>query len=288
MTERRIPVAEPVLGEEEIDNVMAAMRSGWISSLGAFIPEFERDFAAFSGAAHGVAVANGTVALHLALVAAGIGPGDEVLMPSLTFVATANAVRYCGATPVFVDSEPRPGSSIPPPSRRKITPRAKAIIPVHLYGHPCDMDPILAIAARHGLIVIEDAAEAHGARYRGRPVGALGAIGCFSFYGNKIITTGEGGMCLTNDPALAERLRLLRDHGMDPKRPYWHEIVGFNYRMTNLQAAVGVAQVKKIGGLHRQEARDGRVVRREPGAAGGRGPHRASSPRRRGRGACSG
>jgi perosamine synthetase len=249
MTERRIPVAEPVLGQEELDNVVAAMRSGWISSLGAFIPEFEREFAAFSGAAHGVAVANGTVALHLALVAAGVGPGDEVLMPSLTFVATASAVRYCGALPVFVDSDLETWQLDPAALEVKITSRTKAVIPVHLYGHPCDLDAIRAIAARHGVTVIEDAAEAHGAQYRGRPVGALGAIGCFSFYGNKIITTGEGGMCLTNDPATAEHLRLLRDHGMDPKRPYWHDIVGFNYRMTNLQAAVGVAQVKRIAGF---------------------------------------
>ena len=249
MSERRIPVAEPALGQEELDNVVAAMKSGWISSLGAFIPEFERDFAAFSGAAHGVAVANGTVALHLALLAAGIGPGDEVLMPSLTFVATASAARYCGGVPVFVDSDPATWQLDPAALEAAVTPRAKAVIAVHLYGHPCDMDAIRAIAARHGLTVIEDAAEAHGARYRGRPVGALGAIGCFSFYGNKIITTGEGGMCLTDDPAVAEHLRLLRDHGMDPKRPYWHDIVGYNYRMTNLQAAVGVAQVKKIGGF---------------------------------------
>ena len=247
MTLPRIPVAEPVLGQEELDNVTAAVRSGWISSLGAFIAEFESGFAAFSEAAHGVAVANGTVALHLALVAAGVGPGDEVLMPSLTFVATASAVRYCGAVPVFVDSDPHTWQIDPAALAARVGPRARAVIPVHLYGHPCDMDPILEVAARRGLVVVEDAAEAHGARYRGRVVGALGAVGCFSFYGNKLITTGEGGMCLTQDAAMAERLRLLRDHGMDPKRPYWHEVVGYNYRMTNLQAAVGVAQVKRVG-----------------------------------------
>ena len=249
MTEPRIPVAEPVLGQEELDNVVAAVKSGWISSLGAFIPEFEQRFAAYCAAAHGIAVSNGTVALHLALVAAGVGPGDEVLMPSLTFVATASAVRYCGAVPVFVDSDRATWQLDPADLERRITPRAKVVIPVHLYGHPCDLDPIREIAARRGLVVIEDAAEAHGALYRGKPVGALGAVGCFSFYGNKIITTGEGGMCLTNDPALAEHLRLLRDHGMDPKRPYWHEVVGFNYRMTNLQAAIGVAQVQRIAGF---------------------------------------
>ena len=249
MTEPRIPVAAPSIGEEEIANVMEAMRSGWISSLGAFIGQFEREFAALCGTAHGVAVANGTVSLHLALVAAGVGPGDEVLMPSLTFVATANVVRYCGATPVFVDSERETWQLDPAGLEARITPRTRVIMPVHLYGHPCDMDPILAVAKRHGLSVIEDAAEAHGSEYRGRRAGSIGAIGCFSFYGNKIITTGEGGMCVTNDGALADRLRLLRDHGMDPKRSYWHEVIGFNYRMTNLQAAVGVAQVKKMAGF---------------------------------------
>jgi perosamine synthetase len=249
MTFPRIPIAAPVIGEEEIANVMEAMRSGWISSLGAFIGEFEREFAAFCGVGHGVAVANGTMALHLALVAAGVGPGDEVLIPSLTFVATANVVHYCGATPVFVDSDPETWQLDPAALERRITPRARAIIPVHLYGHPCDMDAILQVANGHGLAVLEDAAEAHGAEYRGRRVGSLGAIGCFSFYGNKIITTGEGGMCVTDNAALADRLRLFRDHGMDPKRSYWHEIIGFNYRMTNLQAAVGVAQIKKMLGF---------------------------------------
>jgi len=249
VTSARIPVAAPVLGEEELANVVAAVRSGWISSLGSFIGEFETEFAAFCGAAHGIAVASGTVALHLALAAAGVGRDDEVLVPSLSFVATANAVTYCGARPVFVDSSPDTWQLDSRALEAALTPRSKAIIPVHLYGHPCDMDPILEFATRHGLTVVEDAAEAHGAEYRGRRVGALGEIGCFSFYGNKIITTGEGGMCVTNDGALAERLRLLRDHGMDPKRPYWHEVVGYNYRMTNLQAAVGVAQVKRLPGF---------------------------------------
>jgi perosamine synthetase len=249
MTERtddRIPLTEPVLGEEELRNVVSALRSGWISSLGEFIGEFERAFAAFCGAREGIAVSSGTAALHLALAAVGVGPGDEVLVPSLTFVATANTVRYCGATPVFVDSDPATWGMETGDLEHRLSRRTKAIVPVHLYGHPCDMDPILEVARRRGLAVVEDAAEAHGALYRGRRVGALGAIGCFSFYGNKIITTGEGGMCVTDDPALAERLRLLRDHGMDPKRHYWHEIVGYNYRMTNLQAAVGVAQVKRL------------------------------------------
>ena len=245
-TPDRIPVAAPLIGDEELANVVEAVRSGWISSLGAFIGEFEAAFAEYCGVRHGVAVVNGTAAMHLALVAAGVGPGDEVLLPSLTFVATANAVRYCGATPVFVDSEGATWQTDPDDLGARVSARTRAIIPVHLYGHPCDMDPIQALARRRGLAVVEDAAEAHGAQYRGRRVGAIGTVGCFSFYGNKIITTGEGGMCVTDDAALAERLRLLRDHGMDPKRHYWHEVVGFNYRMTNLQAAVGVAQVKKI------------------------------------------
>ncbi|HET7875260.1 MAG TPA: DegT/DnrJ/EryC1/StrS family aminotransferase [Methylomirabilota bacterium] len=247
MNAPRIPIAEPVLGEDELANVIEAIRSGWISSKGAFIGEFEREFAAFCGAAHGVAVANGTVALHISLLAAGVGPGDEVLVPSLTFVATANAVRYCGATPVFVDSTRDTWQMDAAALEAKITRRSRAILPVHLYGHPCDMDPILRLAERRALAVVEDAAEAHGALYRGRRVGGLGNAGCFSFYGNKLITTGEGGICLTSDGVMAERLRLLRDHGMDPKRTYWHDIVGYNYRMTNLQAAVGVAQVKKLG-----------------------------------------
>lgn len=249
MTSARIPVAEPVLGEEELANVVTAMRSGWISSLGSFIGEFEAEFAAFCGAAHGIAVASGTVALHLVLAAAGVGRDDEVLVPSLSFVATANAVTYCGARPIFVDSSPDTWQLDDRLLEAALTPRTKAIVPVHLYGHPCDMDPILEFSARHDLAVVEDAAEAHGAEYRGRRVGALGDVGCFSFYGNKIITTGEGGMCVTNDAEMASRLRLLRDHGMDPKRPYWHEVVGFNYRMTNLQAAVGLAQMKRLPGF---------------------------------------
>jgi perosamine synthetase len=245
----RIPVAEPVLGPEEEANLLAALRSGWISSRGAFIAEFEQRFAAFCGARHGVAVANGTAALHLGLLAVGVGPGDEVLVPSLTFVATPNAVRYCGATPVFVDASPETWGMDGRLLEARITARTRAIVPVHLYGHPCDMEPILEVARRHGLAVVEDAAEAHGALHRGRRVGTLGQVGCFSFYGNKLITTGEGGMCLTDEAALADRLRLYRDHGMRAGRAYWHEVVGYNYRMTNLQAAVGVAQCDRLPAL---------------------------------------
>ena len=241
-----IPIAEPLLGKEELRNATQAIKSGWVSSKGKFITEFEEGFARFCGVKYGVATANGTVALHLALVALRIGKGDEVIVPALTFVATASAVTYTGARVVFVDSHPDYWCIDPERIERKITKRTKAIIPVHLYGHPCDMDPIMDIAKRHSLYVIEDAAEAHGAEYKGRKVGSFGDINCFSFYGNKNITTGEGGMCLTNDEKLTQRMKILRDHGMNPDKSYWHDIVGFNYRMTNMQAAIGVAQVNRL------------------------------------------
>ncbi|MCK9355866.1 MAG: DegT/DnrJ/EryC1/StrS family aminotransferase [Dehalococcoidia bacterium] len=244
-----IPIAEPFLGQEELNNVIEAVRSGWVSSKGRFIPEFEGGFAAYCGVNHGVATSNGTVALHLALTALGIGPGDEVIVPALTFIATANAVTYTGAKPVFVDSHPDYWCVDPTLIEPAITPRTKAIIPVHLYGHPCDMDPIMSVARRHRLYVVEDAAEAHGAEYRGKRVGSFGDISCFSFYGNKIITTGEGGMCVTSNDELAKTMRILRDHGMNPERRYWHDVVGFNYRMTNLQAALGVAQLARLDAL---------------------------------------
>jgi len=241
-----IPVAEPCLGEEELKNVIGAVKSGWISSKGKFIEEFEREFAKYCGVKYGVATANGTVALHLALKALGIGKNDEVILPTLTFVATANAVTYCNAKPVFVDSHPEYWCIDPEKIEEKITKNTRAIIVVHLYGHPCDMDWIMDIAEDKGLYVIEDCAEAHGAEYKGKKVGAFGDIVCFSFYGNKIITTGEGGMCLTNNEELAEKMRILSDHGMSKHKKYWHDIVGFNYRMTNLQAAIGVAQLRKL------------------------------------------
>jgi perosamine synthetase len=244
-----IPVYEPSLGDEELDNVVRAVQSGWISSKGRFIPEFEAAFAHYIGVAHGVACSNGTTALHLALTALGIHAGDEVLVPTLTFVATANVVLFTGATPVFVDADPTNWCIDPQQLEDAITPRTKAIIPVHLYGNPCDMRAILEIAHAHDLHVVEDAAESHGACCHGQLTGSFGDIGCFSFYGNKIITTGEGGMCVTNDEQLADAMRRLRDHGMDPTKKYWHDRLGFNYRMTNLQAAIGVAQVKKLTGL---------------------------------------
>jgi perosamine synthetase len=241
-----IPVANPFLGAEELENIKEAVESGWISSKGRFITEFEEKFAAFCGVKYGVATSNGTTALHLALTGLGIGKGDEVIVPDLTFIATANAVTYTGATPVMVDSNSTYWGIDPELIEEKITPRTKAIIPVHLYGHPCDMDAIKKIAVGHNLFIIEDAAEAHGAEYKGKKVGTFGDIACFSFYGNKIITTGEGGICLTGDKEIAAKLRVLRDHGQRPDKRYWYDVVGFNYRMTNIQAAIGVAQVKKL------------------------------------------
>jgi len=244
--EHFIPVAEPVLSGNELAYVSDCVTSGWVSSIGQYVTRFEQDFAHFCGVKHGIATSNGTTALHLALVALGIGPGDEVIVPSLTFVATANVVVYTGAKPVFAESEPRTWNLDPADVARKVTPVTCAIIPVHVYGHPADMDAINAIAAKHNLHVIEDAAEAHGAEYKGRRVGAIGRMGAFSFYGNKIITTGEGGMITTDDDLLAGQLRQLRDHAMSPTRRYWHDAIGYNYRITNIQAALGVAQMERI------------------------------------------
>src|SRR5262245_5765383 len=244
-----IPVFAPWLSENARRYVLDCVDSGWISSLGEYVGRFERDFATFCEARHAIATSNGTTALHLCLVTLGIGPGDEVLVPDLTFVATANVVRYTGATPVLVDSDPRTWGMDSVDARRKTTPRTRAIIPVHVYGHPVDMGALLAHAQEHGIDIVEDAAEAHGARFNGRRVGALGRMGAFSFYGNKIITTGEGGMVVTNEPALAERAAFLRDHAMDPRRRYYHPEIGFNYRMTNIQAAIGCAQLEQADAI---------------------------------------
>jgi perosamine synthetase len=241
-----IPVYAPFVGDREKEYVVEALDSTWISSKGRFLDRFEREFAAFAGVAHGVATANGTVSLHLAFAALGVGPGDEVVVPTLTYVASVNTIAYTGATPVFVDVDPVTWNLDPSRLEAAITPRTKAIEVVHLYGHPAEMDPILAIAARHGLPVVEDAAEAHGALYRGRPVGSLGTVGSFSFFGNKIITTGEGGMLVTNDANLAARARHLRGQGVSPVRTYWHDEIGFNYRMTNVAAAIGCAQLERV------------------------------------------
>ncbi len=240
------PVSEPDIGDQEAKYVLDAVKSGWVSSMGPYIKRFEEGFSAYCGTRFGIATSNGTCALHLALACLGVGPGDEVIIPSLTFVATANAVTYTGAAPVLVDVQPETWCIDPIAVKRAISPKTKAIIVVHLYGHPVDLDPILSISAARGIPVIEDAAEAHGALYKSKKVGGLGQMGVFSFYGNKLITTGEGGMLTTDNEGLAERARFLRDHAMSAERRYWHPEVGYNYRMTNLQAALGVAQLERI------------------------------------------
>jgi perosamine synthetase len=243
---KMMPVAEPKLNGNEFKYLSDAFLSTWISSAGAYINRFEKDFSEYCGAKHGVAVSNGTVAIHLAIVAMGIGEGDEVIVPDLTFAATINAVLHAGATPVIVDVDEQSWCISPQSIKEAITTKTKAIIPVHVYGQPCDMDAIMQIADENDLYVIEDAAEAHGAEFKGRRVGSIGHAATFSFFGNKIITTGEGGMVLTNSDELNDRMRVLRDHGMSKEKRYWHDHVGFNYRMTNLQAAIGCAQLERI------------------------------------------
>jgi perosamine synthetase len=246
---RFLPVAEPDLSHAELRNLIDAYLSTWISSTGDYIRSFERRFAEMTEMAHGVATSNGTVSLHLALAALGIGEGDEVIVPDLTFAASANTVLHVGATPVLVDVDPGTWCLSVESIERALTPRTKAIMPVHVFGRPAPMTEIAALAKARGLFIIEDCAEAHGARYDGRPVGSFSHIASFSFFANKIVTTGEGGICLTDDPELAARMRVLRDHGMRPERRYWHEDVGFNFRMTNMQAAVGCAQLERMAGF---------------------------------------
>jgi len=246
LNKKFIPISKPSITEKEIAYGSDAIRSTWISSLGKYIDEFERKFAEFSDAKFGVALMNGTVAIQLALEVCGVKAGDEVIVPDLSFVATANAVLYLNAIPVFTDIDPFNLCMDPDRIEAAITPKTKAIIPVHLYGHPADMVRINEIAEKHGLVVIEDAAEAHGATVNGRKVGSWGRCATFSFYGNKNITTGEGGMITTNDEHLYQRCRFLRDHAMSPTKRYWHPEKGYNFRMTNIQAAIGVAQLERI------------------------------------------
>jgi perosamine synthetase len=245
-SEKFLPIAAPVIGDFEIECVTDAIRSGWVSSIGPYIEKFESGFAEYIGVKHAITVSNGTTALHLALHALGIGPNDEVIIPDLTFAATAHAVMQTGATPVLVDVESDTWCMDPHAVRRAVSEKTRAIMPVHLFGHPADMNAIGEIAAANKLLVIEDAAEAHGANVGERKVGSLGNVGAFSFYGNKVITTGEGGMLTTDDDDLAARLRFLKDHGMSKDRRYFHTELAFNYRMTNLQAALGFAQLSQI------------------------------------------
>jgi perosamine synthetase len=255
-----IPVCEPLLAGNELKYVTEAVSKGWISSSGGFVKELEQKFAEYLGSGHAVTVTNGTAALHLALVAAGIGAGDEVIVPTFTMIASAAAVCYTGAKPVFVDCERDTFNLDVTRIAEKLTPRTRAIMPVHIYGLPCDMAPLLALAKAHNLIVVEDAAEAIGSRYDGKPCGALGELGCFSFFANKAITTGEGGMVVTSDKKLASELRYYKNLCFPTTGPrrYVHEHIGFNYRMPNTVAAIGLAQLERVNDyvqMRRENAR---------------------------------
>ena len=246
MSNRFIPIAAPTLGERELEYVTDCLKSTWISSRGEYLSRFETAFAEFCACPEAVACNNGTSALHLALLALGLGPGDEVIVPTLTYIASVNAITYCGATPRFVDVSPDTWNMDPEHVKHALGKATKAILAVHLYGEPADLGALQELGDSHGIPIVEDAAEAHGATFAGRPVGSIGAIGTFSFYGNKIVTTGEGGMVVTHDAELAERARLFRGQGQSPDRTYWFPVVGHNYRMTNIQAAIGLAQLEGL------------------------------------------
>jgi perosamine synthetase len=255
---RVIPVAETLLDGNELRYVTECIESNWVSSEGSFVRRFEEAFASAAGCRFGVACSSGTGALHVLLETLGLGPGDEVIIPAFTMIATANAVTYTGASPVLVDAEPITWNMDEGLVREKITSRTRAIVAVHTYGHPVDIDPLRSLAADHGLYLVEDAAEGHGAVYRGQRVGSLGDAAIFSFYGNKIVTTGEGGMITTNDERIADLARQLRGHAFSRDRHFWHEYLGFNYRMTNLQAAVGLAQTERLETLVENRRRTAR------------------------------
>lgn len=250
----RIPVYQPDLSGNERRYVLECLESTWISSKGKFIPLFEAGFAEFLGARHAASVCNGTVALHLAMLALEIEPGDEVIVPSLTYIASVNAIRYVGATPVFADSLPNTWQLDPEDVERKITSKTRAVLAVHLYGGACDMRRLRAICQQHGLKLVEDCAEAIGTRLDDQHVGTFGDVSTFSFFGNKAITTGEGGMVVCNDPALDAKVRHLRGQGLAANREYWHDVVGYNYRMTNICAAIGVAQLERIDKILRHKS----------------------------------
>ena len=244
-----IPISKPSITKKEIDYVNNAIQSGWVSSLGEYIVKFENKFAEYCEVKKSISVTSGTTGLHLAMEAMGIGIGDEVIVPDLTFIATANAVKYTGAQVVSVDIEEKSLCISPTAIKNSLTNKTKAIIAVHLNGYPANMEAINEIANQHNLFVIEDAAEAHGAKFFNKKIGSLGHVGVFSFYGNKIITSGEGGMITTDNIDLADKIIFLRDHAMSKTKRYWHTEIGYNYRMTNLQAALGVAQLERIDEL---------------------------------------
>jgi perosamine synthetase len=240
-----IPVASPDLSGNEEKYVVEAVRSSWISSSGAFLDRFENEFATTCESRFALGVSNGTTALHLALAGMNVQPGDEVIVPSMTYIATANAIRYCGGEPVFVDVDPETWCITADAIEAAITPRTRGVIVVHLLGQPADMDPIMRVASTHGMWVVEDTAEAPFATYKGRAVGSIGHVGTFSFYGNKLLTSGEGGAITFQEPIMERRYRMLRGQGMDPDRRYYFPIIGFNYRMTNVAAAILCGQMER-------------------------------------------
>lgn len=241
-----IPVAEPLVTPRDMELVNEALKSGWISSAGKFLDLFEERWAAYCGMPHGIAVSNGSVALDVAVSLLGLKPGDEVIMPTFTIISPAQSVVRAGGLPVLVDSDPCTWQMDVTQVEARITSRTRAILVVHIYGHPADMDPILDIARRYNLIVIEDAAEVHGAEYKGKRCGGIGDISTFSFYANKLVTTGEGGMVLVRTPELAERARGLRNLCFQKKQRFLHDELGYNFRLTNLQAALGVGQIERM------------------------------------------
>jgi perosamine synthetase len=258
----RIPVYRPDLSGNERRYVLECVDTSWISSLGVFVEKFETAVARATGSPHAIAVCNGTVALHLALHCLNIGPGDEVIVPSFTYIASVNTIAQTGATPVFAESRASDWLIDPADVERLITPHTKAILPVHLYGAACDMRSIMAIANRYGLKVVEDCAEALGTTIGGEHVGTFGQIGTFSFFGNKTVTTGEGGMTIVHDDGLAARLRMTKGQGQSTTRRYWHEILGFNYRMTNIAAAIGLAQMERFEKILERKRKIGAQYRR--------------------------
>jgi perosamine synthetase len=241
----KIPIAKPDIGEDEIRAVIETMKSGWVTQ-GEKVKEFEEAFAKYCGVKYGVAVSSGTAALHIALAALNITSGDEVITTPLSCVATTNPIVYLGAKPIFADIDPVTLNINPMLIEQKVTERTKAILPVHLFGHPVDLDPLIEVAEKHGLYVIEDAAQAHGAEYKGRKVGSFGHVSCFSFYADKLITAVEGGMIVTNDEALAEKMQLLRSFGMDKHKKFYHPLLGYNYKMSDIHAAIGLVQLRKL------------------------------------------
>lgn len=254
-----IPVYQPDLTGREKEYVVDCMDSTWISSKGKYVEQFENAFAEYIGVKYATAVSNGTVAIHLALLAIEVGKGDEVIVPSFTYIASVNPIIYQGATPVFVDSVKDTWQMDEQEVERKITDKTKAVIAPHIYGHPCKLNRLREICDRHHLYLIEDCAEAIGSEYAGRKVGSYGELACFSFFGNKTITTGEGGMVVSNHKELLDKARHIKDQGMSKTREYWHDIIGYNYRMTNLCAAIGCAQLEKVEQFKRRKIQIGEI-----------------------------